>query len=165
MKGNKILLFSFFVFFRHLIKSSSLPKNCMQYKEFITVFVSFTWEWKNFFVKLHKTWCLYFPFLFSSSVMQSFFLFPASSLFGTQQQLTHPPIKSSILPTRKMPVFRGVVPWNTIFTSSCVNSLWDSATLERNIMVYHKKVSDYTTFTLMITWSFLGTLIFKQCHF
>ena len=24
-------------------------------------------------------------------------------------------------------------------------------TLERNIMVYHKKVSDHTTFTLMIT--------------
>ena len=117
------------------------------------------------YVKLHETWCLYFPFLFSSSVMQSFFLFPASSLFGTQQQLTHPPIKSSILPTRKMPVFRGVVPWNTIFTSSCVNSLWDSATLERNIMVYHKKVSDYTTFTLMMTWSFLGTLILKQCYF
>ena len=38
-------------------------------------------------------------------------------------------------------------------------------TLERNITVYHKKVSDYTTFTLVITWSFLGTLIFEQYHF
>ena len=80
------------------------------------------------YVKLHETWCLYFPFLFSSSVMQSFFSFPASSLFGTQQQLTHPPVKSSTLPLRKMPVFQGVAPWHTIFTSSCVIPLWDSAT-------------------------------------
>ena len=41
----------------------------------------------------------------------------------------------------------------------------EGQTLERNIMLYHKKVSDYTIFTLMITWSFLGTLMFKQCHF
>ena len=53
---------------------------------------------------------------------------PASSLFGTQQQLTHPPVKSSTLPLRKMPVFQGVAPWHTIFTSSCVIPLWDSAT-------------------------------------
>ena len=80
------------------------------------------------YVKLHETWCLYFPFLFSSSVMQSFFSFPASSLFGTQQQLTHPPVKSSTLPLRKMPVFQGVAPRHTIFTSSCVIPLWDLAT-------------------------------------
>ena len=80
------------------------------------------------YVKLYETWCLYFPFLFSSSVLQSFFLFPASSLFGTQQQLTHPPVKSSTLPLRKMPVFQGVAPWHTIFNSSCVIPLWDSAT-------------------------------------
>ena len=80
------------------------------------------------YVKLHETWCLYFRFLFSSSVMQSFFSFPASSLFGTQQQLTHPPVMSSILPIRKMPVFQGAAPWHTIFTSSCVILLWDSAT-------------------------------------
>ena len=79
------------------------------------------------YVKLHET-CLYFPFLFSSSVMQSFFSFPASSLFGTQQQLTHPPVKSSTLPLRNMPVFQGVAPRQTIFTSSCVIPLWDSAT-------------------------------------
>ena len=80
------------------------------------------------YVKLHETWCLYFPFLFSLSVLQSFFSFPASSLFGTQQQLTYPPVKSSTLPLRKMPVFQGVAPWHTIFTSSCVIPLWDSAT-------------------------------------
>ena len=79
------------------------------------------------YVKLHET-CLYFPFPFSSSVLQSFFSFPASSLFGTQQQLTHPPVKSSTLPLRKMPVFQGVAPWHKIFTSSCVIPLWDSAT-------------------------------------
>ena len=28
-----------------------------------------------------------------------------SSLFGTQQQLTHPPVKSSTLPLKRMPVF------------------------------------------------------------
>ena len=79
------------------------------------------------YVKLHKT-CLYFPFPFSSSVLQSFFSFPESSLFGTQRQLTHPPAKSSTLPLRKMPVFEGVAPWHKIFTSSCAIPLWDSAT-------------------------------------
>ena len=52
--------------------------------------------------------------------MQSFFSFPASSLFGTQQQLTHPPVKSSTLPLRKMTVFHGVAPRHTNFPSSCV---------------------------------------------
>ena len=79
------------------------------------------------YVKLYKT-CLYFPFPFFSSVLQSFFSFPASSLFGTQQQLTHPPVKSPTLPLRKMPVFQGVAPWHTIFTSSCVIPLWNSTT-------------------------------------
>ena len=63
-KGNKRKLdtyfflsffpFSFFLFFRHLIKSLSLHKNCTHYKEFITVFVSFTWEWKNGVAPWHK---------------------------------------------------------------------------------------------------------------
>ena len=82
------------------------------------------------YVKLPKTWCLYFPFLFSSSVMQSFFSFPASSLFGTQQQLTHPPVKKSTLSIRKMPVFQDVAPWHTIFTSYCIIPLWDLATVQ-----------------------------------
>ena len=60
--------------------------------------------------------------------MQSFFSFPASSLFGTQQQLTHPPVKSSTLPLRKMPVFQGVAPRHTTFTSCCIIPLWDLAT-------------------------------------
>ena len=42
---------------------------------------------------------------------------------------THPPVKSSTLPLRKMPVFQGVPPWHTIFTSPCVIPLWDSATV------------------------------------
>ena len=40
----------------------------------------------------------------------------------------YPPVRSSILPLRKMPVFQGVAPQHTIFTSSCVIPLWDSAT-------------------------------------
>ena len=55
-------------------------------------------------------------------------LYPASSLFGTQQQLAHPPVKSSTLPLRKMPVHQGAAPRHTILTSSCVIPLWDSAT-------------------------------------
>ena len=70
----------------------------------------------------------YFPFLFPSLVLQLLFSFSASSLFGAQQQLTHPPVKSSNFPLRNMPVFQGVAPRHTIFTSSCVIPLWDSAT-------------------------------------
>ena len=55
-------------------------------------------------------------------------LYPASSLFGTQHQLTHPPVKSSTLPVSKIPVFQDVAPRHTIFTSSCIIPLWDSAT-------------------------------------
>ena len=69
-----------------------------------------------------------YTFLFSLSILQSFFSFPASSLFGTQQHLTHPLVKSSTLPLRKMPVFQGVAPRHAIFTSSCVIPLWGSAT-------------------------------------
>ena len=49
-------------------------------------------------------------------------------LSGTQHQLTPPPVKSSTLPLKKMPVFQGVAPRHTILTSSCVIPLWDSAT-------------------------------------
>ena len=61
-------------------------------------------------------------------MMQSFFSFPASSLFGTQQQLIHPPVKSSTLPLTKMADFQGVAPWHTVFTSCCVIPLWKLAT-------------------------------------
>ena len=40
-------------------------------------------------------------------------------------EITHSKL---ILPLRKMPVFQGVAPLHTIFTSSCVIFLWDSAT-------------------------------------
>ena len=50
------------------------------------------------------------------------------SLGLSNSSLTHPLVKSSTLPLRKMPVFQGVAPWHTIFTSSCVIPLWDSAT-------------------------------------
>ena len=54
--------------------------------------------------------------------LQSFFSFSAASLFGTQQQLAHPPVKSSTVPLRKMPVSQGVAPWHPIFTSPCITS-------------------------------------------
>ena len=47
-------------------------------------------------------------------------LYPASSLFETQQQLTHLPVKSLTLPLTKMPVFQGVATCDTIFTLSYV---------------------------------------------
>ena len=48
-------------------------------------------------------------------------LYPASSLLGTHQQLTHP---SSQEDAR----FQGAAPWHRNFTSSWVIPLWDSAT-------------------------------------
>ena len=68
------------------------------------------------------------PFFRALHLDIQYSLHPASSLFGTQQQLTHPPVKSSTLLLRKMPIFQGAEPWHTIFTSSCVIPLWDSAT-------------------------------------
>ena len=79
------------------------------------------------YVNLHEI-CLYFLFLFSSSVLQSFFSFSALLLFWNLQQLTHPPVKSSTLPLRRMPVFQGVASGHTIFISSCFIPLWNSAT-------------------------------------
>ena len=46
--------------------------------------------------------CLFFRALHLSI---KFSLHPASSFFETQQQLTHPPVKSSTLLLRKMPAF------------------------------------------------------------
>ena len=64
----------------------------------------------------------------SVTTRRKFSLHPASSLFGTQHQLTHPPEKSSNLLLRKMSVFQGLAPRHTIFTSSWVIPHWDSAT-------------------------------------
>ena len=52
--------------------------------------------------------------------------FSASSLFGNQHQLTHPPVKSPTLPFRKMSIFQDVAHRQTNFTT--VIPLWDSAT-------------------------------------
>ena len=68
------------------------------------------------------------PFIRALHIGRLTLLYPASSHFGTQQQLTHPPVKSSTLPLSKMTVFQGAAPRHTIFTSSCVIPLWDSAT-------------------------------------
>ena len=54
--------------------------------------------------------------------------YPASSLFGTQRQLTYPLVKSSTLPLRKILVFQGIAPWHTNCTLSCIIHLWDLAT-------------------------------------
>ena len=67
-----------------------------------------------------------YPFLLHIGKLIS--LHPALSLFGTQQQLTHPPVKSSTLPLRMIPIFQGVAPRHTIFTSSCVIPFCDSGT-------------------------------------
>ena len=48
---------------------------------------------------------------------------PASSLFGTQQQLTHPPVKSSNFPLLKNHVSQGLLFVN-VLTLSCLGSLW-----------------------------------------
>ena len=113
-------------------------------------------------VKLHETWCLYFPFLFSSSVMQSFFSFPASSLFGTQQQLTHRTLMSLILPIRKTPVFQGVAPRHRIFTSPCVIPLWDSATAHAlPVKEFNPSSQEDTVFQGVAPWH----TIFTSCCF
>ena len=54
--------------------------------------------------------------------------YPASSLFGTQRQLTYLLVKSSTLPLRKILVFQGIAPWHTNCTLSCIIPLWDLAT-------------------------------------
>ena len=68
------------------------------------------------------------PFFRALHLHIQILLHPASCLFGTQQQLTLPPVKSSTLPLRKIPVFQGVAPRHAISTLSCVIPLWDSAT-------------------------------------
>ena len=122
------------------------------------------------YVKLHETWFLYFPLLFSSSVLQSIFSFPASSLFGTQQQLIHTPVKSSTLSLRKMFIFQGVTPWHTVFISSCVIPLWDSATAHsvsgKEIIPSSLNQSCFSRLNLRnqtYIYFFLGENFTKQC--
>ena len=66
------------------------------------------------YIKLRQTKYVYSPFLLPSSVLQLFFSFSVSSLFGTHQQLNHPPVKSSTLPLRNMPVFQRVAPRHAV---------------------------------------------------
>ena len=47
----------------------------------------------------------YCPFFRALHLGIQFSLYPVSSIFEPQQQLTQPPLKSSILPLRKIPVF------------------------------------------------------------
>ena len=68
-----------------------------------------------------------FPFSRALHLGIQLSLYPASFRFGTQQQLTHPPVKSSTLSLRKMSVFQGVAHRQTNFTLSCVIPLWESA--------------------------------------
>ena len=78
------------------------------------------------YIKLRQTKYVYSPFLLPSSVLQLFFSFSVSSLFGTHQQLTHPPVKSSTLPLWKNHVFWGYCFFN-VLTSFCLGSLWFGA--------------------------------------
>ena len=50
-------------------------------------------------------------------------LYPASSLFGTQQQLTQAPVKSSNFPLLKNHLSQGLLFVN-VLTLSCLVSLW-----------------------------------------
>ena len=135
-KGNKTFLsfiffffsFSFFANIRHLIKKSPLHETRIMIRS-LCLYRSLAKNEKSFlYIKLYQTRCLYFPFLFPLSVLLSLFSFSASSLFGTKHHLTHPPVKNSILPLRKMPIFQGVAHWQTNLTLSCIIPLWDSAT-------------------------------------
>ena len=122
-KENKTFLSSssfFFFFFFFLISDISLKTH--HYTELdsqSTVFVSL-------YQRMIKTYILSFSISFVCLVV--ILLILCIIPLGTQQQLTHPPVKSSTLPLSKMPVFHGVAPRHTIFTSSCVIPLWDSAT-------------------------------------
>ena len=63
------------------------------------------------------------PFFRALHLGIQFSFHPASSLFGTQQQLTHPPVKSSNFPLLKNHVSQGLLFVN-VLTLSCLGSLW-----------------------------------------
>ena len=88
-----------------------------------------------------------YPFFRVLQLGIQFSLHPAPSLFGIQQQLTHTPVKSSTLPLRRMLVFHDIASWYTIVTSSCVISLWDSATVHspygKELNPFSQKVSRF----------------------
>ena len=88
-----------------------------------------TWEWKTSLnIKSRQARSLYFPFLFLSSVLQSFVSFSGSSLF-TISVTAHSPSGKELNPSSQEDIrFHGVAPGHAIFTSSYVIPLWDSAT-------------------------------------
>ena len=92
-----------------LLKSNqTIQKVILFFSVFLAVFHSF-FSWDN--------------------APQATFVFStASSVFGTQRQLTHAPVKNSTLPLRNMPVFQGIAPWRNNFTLSCIIPIWDSTT-------------------------------------
>ena len=112
------------------------------------------------------------PFFKALHLNIQFSLHPGSSIFGTQQQLTHPPVKRRAHPFLSGRIMFLRACFVNVLTLSCLGSLWFGTQpyyfggvsqkkvtffckgWESNIMLYHKKVSDYTTFTLMIIWSF-----------
>ena len=62
------------------------------------------------------------PFFRALHLGIQFSFHPASSLFGTQQHLTYPPVKSSNFPLLKNHVSQGLL-FANVLTSSCLGSL------------------------------------------
>ena len=100
-----------------LIKKVIATWTSTQYKELAKVILSF-----SVFLFVFHSFFIYVP-------QVSLVLSNASSLFGTRLQLTHPLLKSSTLPLRKMSVFQGVASEHINFTLSCIIFLWNSATV------------------------------------
>ena len=95
-----------------------------------------------------------------------FSLHPASSLFGTQQQLTHPLVKSSNLPLMKMPVFRALHlgihislhPASSLFGTQ--QQLIHPSVKRSNFPLLKNHVSQGLLFVNVLTLSCLGSLWF-----
>ena len=83
------------------------------------------------------------PFLRALHLDIQFLLRPASSLFGTQQQLTHPPLKSSNFALLKNHVSQGLLFVN-VFVLSCLSYLWFAT---------HRYYSSNPYFNLCYLWS------------
>ena len=105
-------------------------RNLIHYKKFITFFVSLQMRMKklSYILSYIKQDVYTFLSLFLSSIFLSFFFFLVPSLFETHDQLTHPPVKCSTIPLRKMTVSQGVSRQYTNFTPSWVVPLRNSAT-------------------------------------
>ena len=62
------------------------------------------------------------------------------------------------LSIRKMPVFQGVAPWHTIFTSCCVIPLWDLATAQspsgKELKLFSLEESCFSGFAALLMFSY-----------